>query len=904
MSSAITARNGRPPQNGVKARPLRRAAGFILVFNGLLVVWVLLKPGSDALVGLVVNSAEFVGPLLVLPLCFGGLLRPMWRRGDSQTNVESAVTMGQHWAPILLGLGITSWVFGQSIFTFYEWGLRQPPSIPSLADLGFLGVYPFLMLGILLLPSRPMPVAMRTRIALDGLMIMTAAVTFSWYFILGPVMQQGSETVLLKVLASAYPLADFVLIACLVILASRPEDQSLLPAVRLLAVGLALVVIADSNFLYWTLHDAYATGTLPDVGWSLGYMLVALGAFAARLAPIGEAATTPDEPGDTLLSVFSLGEQRVWPSLLPYAVVPAVGILAVYAWRTSGERGSLAAGVYLGGALLIGLMLLRQVLTIVENVRLYNRLQGTYRQVEHKNDQLVRSQSELRQQKEYFEALVLNSPVAIAIVDLDGNVVSWNPAAERLFGYTQAEAVGHSIDVLLAETPEMRAEVLKYTQQVSSDGRVDAVTRRSRKDGTLVNVELLAVPVIVGGELVGTYAMYHDITAREKAEEALRRSEERYRLVARATKEAIWDSDILADRQSWNGAVETMFGYSARQETNDTWWEDHIHPQDRERVRTSIDTVLKDGGEMWSEEYRFRRFDGAYLTVVDRAYVVRGAGGVPVRMIGSMMDVTERRRAEEELKRAKMEADAANRAKSDFLANMSHELRTPLNAIIGYSEMLHEEADELGQQDLIPDLLRISAAGRHLLGLINAVLDLSKIEAGRMDLYLESFDVAEMVEDTATVIQPLVAENNNELQIHCTETVGSMLADLTKVRQAVFNLLSNASKFTKDGTIGLDVTREVAAGQDWVIFAVSDTGIGMTPEQMGKVFQEFSQADSSTTRDYGGTGLGLTLSRRLCRMMGGDITVASEVGKGSTFTIRLPAEVRDLTTQPDGTVDV
>jgi PAS domain S-box-containing protein len=398
--------------------------------------------------------------------------------------------------------------------------------------------------------------------------------------------------------------------------------------------------------------------------------------------------------------------------------------------------------------------------------------------------------------------------------------------------------------------------------------------------------------------------MYHDITAREKAEEALRRSEERYRLVARATKEAIWDSDILADRQSWNGAVETMFGYSARQETNDTWWEDHIHPQDRERVRTSIDTVLQDGGEMWSEEYRFRRFDGAYLTVVDRAYVVRGAGGVPVRMIGSMMDVTERRRAEEELRRAKKEADAASRAKSDFLANMSHELRTPLNAIIGYSEMLHEEADELGQQDLIPDLLRISAAGRHLLGLINAVLDLSKIEAGRMELYLESFDVAEMVEDTATVIQPLVAENNNELQIHCHERVGSMLADLTKVRQAVFNLLSNASKFTKDGTIGLDVTREVAAGQDWVIFAVSDTGIGMTPEQMGKVFQEFSQADSSTTRDYGGTGLGLTLSRRLCRMMGGDITVASEVGKGSTFTIHLPAEVRDPTTQPDGTADV
>src|SRR5215208_934616 len=522
MSSAITARNGRPPQDGAEAHPLRRAAGFILVFNGLLVVWVLLKPGSDALVGLVVNSAEFVGPLIVLPLCFAGLLKTMWRRGDSQTKAESAVTMGQHWAPVLLGLGITSWVFGQSIFTFYEWGLRQPPSIPSLADVGFLGVYPFLLLGILLLPARPMPVASRTRIALDGLMIMTAAVTFSWYFILGPVMQQGTETVLLKVLASAYPLADFVLIACLVILASRPEDHSLLPAVRLLAVGLVLVVLADSNFLYWTLHDAYATGTLPDVGWSLGYMLVALGAYAARLAPIGEADTTPEEPGDTPRSASPLGEQRVLPSLLPYAVVPAVGILAVYAWRTSGEGGSLAAGVYLGGALLIGLMLLRQVLSIVENVRLYNRLQGTYRQVEHKNDQLVRSQSELRRQKEYFEALVLNSPVAIAIVDLDENVVSWNPAAERLFGYSQAQAVGRSIDDLVAGTPEMHAEVLKYTQQVSSHGRVDAVTRRSRKDGRLVDVELLAVPVTVGGERVGTYAMYHDITELKRIEEEVR----------------------------------------------------------------------------------------------------------------------------------------------------------------------------------------------------------------------------------------------------------------------------------------------------------------------------------------------------------------------------------------------
>src|SRR3712207_2250751 len=400
-----TARNGRPPQDGAEARPLRLAAAMIVLFNGLLVAWVLFKPGSDRMLALVVNAAEFVGPLLALPLCFGGLLKRIWRRGESQRDVGPAETRGQRWAPVLLGLGIVSWVLGQAVFTYYEWVLRQPPPLPSIADVGYLSVYPFLLIGILLLPARPIPVASRTRIALDGLMIMTAAVTFSWYFILGPVMQQGTQTTLAKAVATVYPLADIVLIACLVILASRPEEQTLRPAIRLLALGLTLIVIADSNFAYWSLHDAYATGTLPDVGWSLGYMLVALGAFATRLAPAGEATTTPDEPGDTPRTASALAEQRVWPSLLPYVLVPAVAILVIYAWRTSAGSGSLALGVYLGGALLICLVLLRQVFTIVENARLYNRLQGTYLEMEHKNDQLLRSQNELRRQEEEVRQL-------------------------------------------------------------------------------------------------------------------------------------------------------------------------------------------------------------------------------------------------------------------------------------------------------------------------------------------------------------------------------------------------------------------------------------------------------------------------------------------------------------------
>jgi GAF domain-containing protein/CheY-like chemotaxis protein len=233
----------------------------------------------------------------------------------------------------------------------------------------------------------------------------------------------------------------------------------------------------------------------------------------------------------------------------------------------------------------------------------------------------------------------------------------------------------------------------------------------------------------------------------------------------------------------------------------------------------------------------------------------------------------------------------ADRHKSEFLANMSHELRTPLNAIIGYSEMLQEDAADLGVEQFTDDLGKINAAGKHLLELINAVLDLSKIEAGKMELYLESFDVAGLVRDIAAVIQPLAAKNGNRLQVRCADDIGLMHADLTKVRQALFNLLSNACKFTEQGTVALTVIRDATPAQDWLVFGVADTGIGMTAEQLARLFEAFIQADAATTRRYGGTGLGLALSRRLCRMMGGDVTAASEAGRGSTFTIRLPARV-------------
>jgi len=236
----------------------------------------------------------------------------------------------------------------------------------------------------------------------------------------------------------------------------------------------------------------------------------------------------------------------------------------------------------------------------------------------------------------------------------------------------------------------------------------------------------------------------------------------------------------------------------------------------------------------------------------------------------------------------------ASKHKSTFLANMSHELRTPLNAIIGYSEMLQEEAEDTEADTFLPDLRRINAAGKHLLGLINDILDLSRIEAGRMDLFVETFEVAALIDEVQAVARPLIDKNGNTLVVSCPEDVGTMTADQTKVRQALFNLFSNAAKFTDHGTISLTVQRESVSDADWLTFAVSDTGIGMTDDQLGRLFEAFSQAEASTRSRYGGTGLGLAISRHFCRLMGGDLTVTSAHGRGSTFTVRLPATVAQV----------
>ena len=290
------------------------------------------------------------------------------------------------------------------------------------------------------------------------------------------------------------------------------------------------------------------------------------------------------------------------------------------------------------------------------------------------------------------------------------------------------------------------------------------------------------------------------------------------------------------------------------------------------------DRVARHAAPAGSAEYSY---GGRWVRISERR--THDGGTVAV-----YSDITELKLRNLDLELAREQADAANRTKSQFLANMSHELRTPLNAIIGYAEILQDDAADSGREDSIPDLQKIEAAGRHLLGLINDILDLSKIEAGRMDVFIEDVAIAVIVDEVRAIVVPLAARNGNRFEVVAAADIGSLRTDRTKLKQSLLNLLSNAAKFTKDGCLTLAIEHIAQEGRPMVRFAVRDTGIGMDTEQMGRIFEAFSQADASTTKKYGGTGLGLAITRHFCLLLGGNVTATSRPGEGSTFEIILP----------------
>lgn len=503
----------------------------------------------------------------------------------------------------------------------------------------------------------------------------------------------------------------------------------------------------------------------------------------------------------------------------------------------------------------------------------------------------------LRNSQERLMLLVQQTSLVMIAWNRNFEVVDWNPAAERLFGYTRAEAMGrHAIDLLVPEAAKGHVHQVWEDLLVQKD-LVHSINENVTKDGRILVMEWTNTPLVgEDGEVIGLMSMGMDITERQRQQEALHQSEQKYRTIIESIKEAYYEVDLAGNFIFANNALCEIMGYT-REELIGTNNRDYMDQETAQTVYQHTNQVYRTGRSARNIEWVFITKSGERRYAEMSISLMTDSKGQPTGFRGLARDITERKMAESELQAAKEAAESANRAKSAFLANMSHELRTPLNAIIGYSEMLIEDADEMGYSSIVPDVKKIQAAGSHLLDLINNILDLSKIEAGKMDLFYEAFDIPDMVEGVLATVKPLITKNNNALEVEYAPDANRMVADLVKVRQTLLNLLSNAAKFTENGTVQLKIMRGRFDNTDWITFRVTDTGIGMSPEQIEHLFREFTQADNSTTRKYGGTGLGLAISRRFCQMMNGDILVESEVGKGTTFIVHLPADVPERQAQ-------
>jgi PAS domain S-box-containing protein len=535
--------------------------------------------------------------------------------------------------------------------------------------------------------------------------------------------------------------------------------------------------------------------------------------------------------------------------------------------REAMDRGSsrrISRRTRKGGALV-------HVEVLVVPIRMDGTLVGSYA--------IYHDLSELHRQKQYFESLLEISPTAIVTVDLDSRVTSWNPAAEKLFGYSREEALGRDVDDLVASADELRAEAADVNRR-GSHGEFEVISRRTRKDGSLVDVQLRVAPVFLEGELVGRYGIYHDISE-------LQRQKQYFQSLLENSPTAIAAVDLENVVTAWNPAAEALFGFTAE-----------------EALERQLDDLVANSPEVRAEAEQLNRLaiDTGHVHLVTRR--TRKDGSLvdvevlvsPVLLGGRMEGFYAIYHDIGELVEARREAEKATQAKSDFLATMSHEIRTPMNAIIGMTELLLDTALS-NEQRGFADVIR--ASGDSLVTIIDDILDFSKIEAGRLELEHRPFVVVDCVESALDTVAASASAKG--LDLACLvdpETPAAFLGDATRLRQILGNLLTNAVKFTDSGEVVLSVggaaipsggTR--AGGHLYRLnFAVRDTGIGIPADRMDRLFQSFSQVDASTTRRYGGTGLGLAISKRLSEMMGGSMWAESSPGVGSTFHFTVTAE--------------
>ncbi len=630
----------------------------------------------------------------------------------------------------------------------------------------------------------------------------------------------------------------------------------------------AVILLDDDGF---TLRPIAAAGDAADevtaFTWKLGEGII------GDIVKGGHAERVSDAASDTR-AVHIEGTEEAAPNekimVAPlFARETVIGAMAV--WRDAGQD------VFDDNDLSFLTSLSQQAGASIYNARLFD---------------------EVQRQKQYSEAMVENSPAAILTTDLDARVVSWNPAAENLFGFTAQEAIGQNIDNLIANEA-MRDEAKALTTRGLEAGRFSGVMRRVRKDGSLVDVEAVALPVIVGEQTVGFIAIYHDITELKRTEEALLQQKEYLEAVVLNSPVAIVTADQDAVIVSWNPAAEKLFGYTAAEAIG----------EDIDALIAASDSGMHAEAVEFSQQARDGRLHVNTQRVrKDGSLVDVELLGVPVTVDGEQAGIIAIYHDITELKRATEEAEAANQAKSAFLATMSHEIRTPMNAVIGMGGLLLD-TDLTDEQREFAEIIRSSSDA--LLAIINDILDFSKIEAGKMDLEYQPFDLRECVEGTLDLVAGRAFEKNLDLAYVIEDgTPTRVIGDVTRFRQILLNLLTNAVKFTDRGEVVVTINADESLpaqgrdeGQDTrkIHVAVRDTGIGIPKDRMDRLFQSFSQVDASTARKYGGTGLGLAISRRLAEMMRGTMWAESYPGQGATFHFTLMAqEAEDSAEAPAG----
>ncbi|MBN1236524.1 MAG: response regulator [Methanotrichaceae archaeon] len=779
---------------------------------------------------------------------------------------------------MLLAVALLFNTFGEFSWGVIEVILHQNP-FPSVADIGYLGFYPLFAIGILLLPEIPLSSREKSKILLDAAIVIVSGALVFWIFLIAPIIASAKTITFGLFFAAAYPIMDLILFFALLQLLFRKLDSLGRYPALILALSMIIFLVADAIFTIQIKEKTFISGSLLDMGWVITYLLIGL-------AGVLQTNTVPFEEFELLGPLQSKRDE--WIHFLPYLGIGAAFSLLIWGYEFSHitNYSILAASV----GVIIVLMFIRQKVAFDEGNQLLTMTLSEMEERKHVEESLRKSEQE--------KAAILGGLKNVAVEYLDPlmHIIWANTPIQRSLGLSEDEIIGKQCFRVIygLETPCPDCTAVKTLQRGQPhEGEVvtpDNKTWLSRSS-----------PIRDAEErIMGVVHVALDISERKSAEGALKESKRRLANIINFLPDATFVVNKEGKVIAWNRAIEKLTGIKAGQMLGKGDYE-YALPFYGEKRPILIDMTIRSDPALDGKYENIRRQEDGSLIgearitnlkegetyLLGSASALYDSEGNYWGAIESIRDITDRRHAEEELKRSKEEAELATRAKSEFLANMSHEIRTPMNAVIGLTGLLLDENLTAKQREYA-EIIRSS--GDTLLAIINNILDLTKIEANMVDLECQPIDLQSCIEASMDIVATVAADKGLSTSYTIEESTPKLfLGDPTRLRQIIINLLHNAVKFTKKGGVSILVSSNKLEGDRYEIhFAVKDTGIGIPEEKVGRLFQSFSQIDASTARRYGGTGLGLAISKKLVEMMGGKIWVESGPGKGSTFYFTIP----------------